>query len=204
MVYILTHTASVFVNSAGNERNKKSNEARAATKRLHLIAPPRRSSETIMPSVPTYLRNYQAVIDAFGYWPDFHDSPVLSFRADTELIVLEVEAWKTTNEVDAQGYFKLTKRHAVGLEFQDIVSTALEKFIPENILFELGLSSDEEREEQGFFRVVLDSAMGSDFCGEFRARSGFVSFVRPSEPERNKANKSCDSAGDNVASLIGA
>jgi len=154
-----------------------------------------------MPSVPTYLRNYKAVIDAFGYWPDFHDSPVLSFRADTESIVLEVEAWEMTNEVDAQGYFKLTKRHAVGLEFQDIVSTDLEQFIPENILFEIGLSSDEERQEQGFFTVVLDSAMGSDLCGEFRARSGFVSFVRPSEPEQNKANKkSCEAIGDNVDS----
>lgn len=153
-----------------------------------------------MPTVPTYLRNYQAVIDAFGYWPDFHDSPVLSFRADAESIILEVEAWEMTDEVDAQGYFKLTKRHDVGFEFQDIVSTDLDEFIPENILFELGLSSDEERQEQGFFTVVLDSAMGSDLCGEFRARSGFVSFVRPSEPKQIKANKSCEAPGDSVAS----
>ena len=45
-----------------------------------------------MPSVPTYLRNHQAVINAFGYWPDFHDSPVLSFRADAESIILGLAA----------------------------------------------------------------------------------------------------------------
>ena len=143
-----------------------------------------------MPSVPTYLRNHQAVIDAFGYWPDFHDSPVLSFRVDSDSITLEVEAWEMTDEVDAQGYFKLTKRHTVGFEFHDIVSTDLERFIPENILFELGFSPDEEYLEQKFFTVVLDSAMGSDLCGEFRSRAGSVSFVRPSEPQQNKANKS--------------
>ena len=143
-----------------------------------------------MPPIPTYLRNHQAVIDAFGYWPDFHDSPVLSFRADGDSIVLEVEAWEMTDEVDAQGYFKLTKRRTVGFEFHDIVSTDLEQFIPENILFELGFSSDGERQEQGFFKVVLDSAMGSDLCGEFCVRAGSVSSVRPSQPEQNKANGS--------------
>lgn len=149
-----------------------------------------------MPSVPTYLRNHSAVIAAFGYWPDFHDSPVPNFCVDGESIILEVEAWEMTDEVDAQGYFKLTKRHAVGFKFQDIVSTNLEQFIPDNILFELSLSSDEEHQEQGFFTVVLDSAMGSDLCGEFRARSGFVSFVRPSEPKQNKATKASEGTGD--------
>ena len=87
-----------------------------------------------MSSVPTYLRNHQAVIDAFGYWPEFHDSPVLSFRADAESIILELEAWEMTDEVDAQGYFKLTKRHAVGLEFHDIVSIDLEQFAQRHLL----------------------------------------------------------------------
>ncbi len=33
-----------------------------------------------MTSVPTYLRNHEAVLNAFGYWPDFHDARVLGFR----------------------------------------------------------------------------------------------------------------------------
>ena len=94
-----------------------------------------------------------------------------------------------TDEVDDQGYFKLIKRHTVGFEFTDIVSTDLEQFIPENILFELEFSTEEERQGQGFFRVALDSAMGSDLCGAFRARAGSVSFVRTSEPRLDKANK---------------
>lgn len=139
-----------------------------------------------MPPVPTFLRNHQAVIDAFGYWPDFHDSSVLRFCAEGGSIILEVEAGEMSDEVDAQGYFRLTKSHIVGFEFRDIVSTDLEHFIPENLLFELEFSSEEERQRQGIFRVVLDSALGSDLCGEFRARDGAVSFVRLSEPRQNK------------------
>ncbi|MBK1790201.1 Imm50 family immunity protein [Persicirhabdus sediminis] len=142
-----------------------------------------------MPLIPTYLQNFQSVIDAFGYWPDFHDSPVRHFRVGDDLIKLEVEAWEMTDEVDDQGYFKLIKRHTVGFEFTDIVSTDLEQFIPENILFELGFSTEEERQGQGFFGVTLDSAMGSDLCGAFRAKAGSVSFVRSSEQQLDKANK---------------
>lgn len=61
--------------------------------------------------VPSYLANFQCVIDAFGYWPGFHDSPVLRLESGDDAIELELEAWETSDEVDEGGYFKLIKKH---------------------------------------------------------------------------------------------
>jgi hypothetical protein len=33
---------------------------------------------------PSYLRNNEAVVEAFGYWPSFQDAPVLAFRFTQE------------------------------------------------------------------------------------------------------------------------
>jgi len=128
--------------------------------------------------VPTYLRNHQKVIDAFGYWPTFHDSPVIRFHRQPDLIELEIEAWEMTSEVDANGYFKLTKRHEIGFAFRGIVATELEQFIPQNILFELLFSPEEEHALNGHFTVELDSAMGCDLCGRFCTKEGEITFIR--------------------------
>ena len=142
-----------------------------------------------MPSAPTYLQNFQSVIDAFGYWPDFHDAPVLGFRAAPNLIELEIEAWEMTNEVDAQEYYILTKRHVIGFEFREIVSTDLGQFIPENILFELSFSPVDFQRSHGYFTVGLDSAMGSNLCGQFTAKMGSISFVRPCGSESKQGEQ---------------
>ncbi len=103
-----------------------------------------------------------------------------------------------TNEVDAKGYFKLSKKHVIGFEFREIVSTDLDQFIPENILFELLFSSEDDQRSHGFFKVELDSAMGSDLCGQFTAKVGSVSFVRPSDSE-SKNDADAPPNGDGVA-----
>jgi len=145
-----------------------------------------------MPSAPTYLQNFQSVIDAFGYWPDFHDAPVLGFRVAPNLIELEIEGWEMTNEVDAQGFYILTKRHVIGFEFREIVSTELEQFIPENILFELSFSTEDFQRSHSCFTVGLDSAMGSDLCGQFTAKLGAVSYVRPSGSKSKQGEQDVD------------
>ncbi len=73
---------------------------------------------------------------------------------EEDSIFLEVEVWEMSDGTDTQGFLKLTKRHIVEFEFHDIVSTDLEQFTPENILFELEFSSNQQRQEQGFFKVV--------------------------------------------------
>ncbi len=134
-----------------------------------------------MLTIPTYLKDHQAVIDAFGYWPSFHDAPVRDWRLSADSAFLELETWEMTSEVDDKGYFVLTKRHFIGFEFADFVTTDFRSFGSDNILFELGFSSAEDFKSTGSFSVELDSAMGSDRCGSFRARSGAVQFVRPVE-----------------------
>jgi hypothetical protein len=129
--------------------------------------------------VPNYLADNQKVIDAFGYWPSFHDSPVTRFEVIGDEIFFELKAWEMTNKTDSDGYFILTKRHDIGFRFCDIISKNLEDFIPENIIDLLGFSSSEEFDKQGVFTVDLDSAMGSDLCGKFAAKLGEVTFVRP-------------------------
>lgn len=127
---------------------------------------------------PTYLANRQAVIDAYGYWPDFHDSPVLRFVEGEETIEMELEAWEMTPETDERGYIKLIKNHVIGFRFSGIVSKNLDSFARDSCLFVLGFSSPGDCAAAGCFTVELDSAMGSELCGSFCAREGEVLFVR--------------------------
>ena len=131
--------------------------------------------------VPSYLANFQSVIDAFGYWPGFHDSPVLHLAVDEDEIEMEVEAWETGPDSDEGGFLTLIKKHAIGFRFSGLERTELESFPPSNILFYLGFSPPDEFEREGLFVVELDSAMGCDMCGRFSAKAGEVTFVRPLE-----------------------
>lgn len=132
-----------------------------------------------MRETPTYLQNHVLVVEVFGHWPDFHDSPVRRFTASPEAVELEVEAWEMTPEVDARGYFILTKKHRVGFRFTGLIASDLASFIAENILFELGFSSNAGHAASGCFEVRLDSAMGGDLCGSLTATCGAVTFVTP-------------------------
>lgn len=134
-----------------------------------------------MANAPTYLANFQSMVDLFGYWPHFHDSPVLRFKDNGLTIELDVEVWETTDELDDHGFFILRNRHFVGFRFEDLIEKDLKRFMQDNILFELAFSSNEEFLETGKFSVDLDSAMGSDLCGRFSARRGGIAFIRASE-----------------------
>lgn len=133
-----------------------------------------------MREAPNYITGFEKVVEAYGYWPGFHDSPVLSFTRTSELIEIQVEAWEMTSEVDARGYFVLTRKHEIGFRFSGIRSTELESFIPDNILFELGFSPVADYQSSGQFQVELESAMGGDLCGRFTATSGEITFIHPS------------------------
>lgn len=143
-----------------------------------------------MISIPTYLRNTEAVVSAFGYWPSFHDAPVHDFRYNKEgngEVELTLHGSEMTKEVDEQGYFKLIKHHLVKFKFRQISEANLDRFMEfENILFELGLSTLEEFEAVGKFKVSLDSAMGGDLCGSFTAGAGEVMEVLTCDAKGNK------------------
>jgi hypothetical protein len=156
-----------------------------------------RSAKDAMQRVPRYLKNFQTVIDAYGYWPTFHDSPVFRFQVDSDIIILEVEAWEMTSEVDDRGFFILTKKHQIGFRFSDITAPELSDFIPENILSELIFSTEEEYLTDGYFCVELESAIGSDLCGRFRAKSGEVTFIRQFDSITTKGEQ--DGGGNSAA-----
>ena len=135
-----------------------------------------------MIEVPRYIRNHEAVVSAFGYWPSFHDAPILAFKRTTDRITLALHAWEMTSQVDASGYFVRQKHHIVRFTFCGITQVDLAQFIPENILFALLFSPSSVFEATGQFTVDLDSAMGGDLCGSFAATSGEVMAVLPCDP----------------------
>lgn len=128
---------------------------------------------------PNYIAGFEMVTAAFGYWPSFHDAPVLNFEHYQDRIDLQLEAWEMTSEVDAAGFYVLAKHHEIGFRFTSILASSLDQFICENILFELTFSPSAEFDLKGYFEVGLDSAMGSDLCGRFTAARGEITFVRP-------------------------
>ena len=135
-----------------------------------------------MKAPPAYIHNASAVAEAFGYWPSFHDAPVRGFQYEPDgggLIRFVLRCWETTGEVDERGYFRSTKHHLVEFLFRGITEPDLERFTSMgNILDILEFAAEEEFEATGTFRVGLESAMGGDLCGSFRARSGEVVSVR--------------------------
>lgn len=70
-----------------------------------------------------------------------------------------------------------TKHHLVRFRFEGGSDAVLEELRPENLLFELGFSSAAEADRR--FMLTLDSAMGSDCGGHFRARFGEVLDMTP-------------------------
>src|SRR5690242_8169929 len=140
-----------------------------------------------MISAPPYLRNAESVVKAFGYWPSFHDAPVVAFHHDHGgggTVEFTLHGWEMTPEVDERGYLKLIKHHLVRFRFGEISDTDLERFTSMgNILFELRFSTPEESEHSGKFRVDLDSAIGGNLCGSFSVRSGEVLEVIPCNAE---------------------
>jgi hypothetical protein len=145
-----------------------------------------------MTPAPSYLRNTESVVRAFGYWPSFHDASVVAFRYDRGgqgAVEFTLHGWEMTPEVDERGSYKLTKHHLVRFAFQDISDADLDRFsAASNILFGLGLSTAEEFQSAGKFSVDLNSAMGGDLCGSFCARTGEVLEVLSCDPDGQGAD----------------
>ena len=142
-----------------------------------------------MRPVPAYLRNHEAVIRAFGYWPSFHDACVVGFLRDMTppaRVELVIHGWEMTNEVDDRGYFKLIKHHLVRFQFEGISNAELDQFTSGNILFGMDFSAPDEFTSKGVFEVRMDSAIGCEFSAAFCARAGEVSEVVPCDKAANR------------------
>jgi hypothetical protein len=138
---------------------------------------------------PTYLPGYEAVVAAFGYWPSFHDAPLLSLEqspADASLAML-IHADEMTRDVDERGFFGSIKHHLVRFGFSGVRDLALRQFDVPNTLFEIVFSDPAEFSSTGRFTVTLQSVMGGGCDATFTAASGEVSSVTPCDKEGNPA-----------------
>ncbi|GEP41705.1 hypothetical protein [Brevifollis gellanilyticus] len=133
-------------------------------------------------AIPDYLRNHDQVVTAFGRWPSFHDGYLLRWEMQDDFIELEVEGWNLTSEVDERGYFITEKHHRVVFRFEGVHDADLEGLkrcdeeFGTNILFGLVFAQGED----GAIEVQIESAVGGEFEGGFRARRGAVVSVTPS------------------------
>lgn len=126
---------------------------------------------------PTFLGNYQALLDHLGYWPSFHDANVISFtgpNAESQTVDLVLHTFEMTSEVDAKGYYILNKHILVTFHFDGVHDASLERFDSGNILFGLEITRPDAANS---FHVKLDSVM--DMPGDFSATSGQVVSVVP-------------------------
>ena len=144
----------------------------------------------------TYLENHEEVIDAFGYWPTFHDAEIHKFILDRTnetykdyycpCIEFVFHTWEMTSDVDDKGYYKLVKHHLVTLRFEDVYDLDLDGFNNQNAILSLDLELTEINTKGNRSIVVtLDPAYG--LGAEFKALTGRVINITPC----NKHGKQC-------------
>ncbi len=103
------------------------------------------------------------LFDWFGYWPDFHDSEVLSIHLDRSgTSSVRVHAFDTTDKVDEKGYFVAQKHVIVSFLLENVLTCDLKWFDTQNAVFEIALV----RTEDGF-DLCLEYSHG--VCGTITA-----------------------------------
>ncbi|MEN9361684.1 MAG: hypothetical protein RL095_3219 [Verrucomicrobiota bacterium] len=137
-----------------------------------------------MTPTPTHLQNTQAVVDAFGYWPSFHDAPLFDVAMEGDELRFTVHGFVMTNEIDERGYYRLIKHHLVRFRFCGVRDNSLPLDGSESlrvvggsdILMSLEIG---QPDVSGEFAVICESAIGGDLGGSFCARSGEILSVLP-------------------------
>ena len=145
---------------------------------------------------PTYIHNHEAVLSAYGYWPAFHDAPLLALEyspAPASRIDLVVHTYELTPELDAEGFFGSTKHHVVHFRFADIDDLELCNFDIPNELIEMLFSQRTDADSQRF-RVELVSVLGGDCVARFSAGSGEVVTVTPSNRDEFESSPIAENA----------
>jgi hypothetical protein len=136
---------------------------------------------------PTYLHGYEAVVAAFGYWPSFHDGPLLSLEHSPVAGSLDmlVQGDEMTRETDERGFFGSIKHHLIRFRVSGVAELELHDFDIPNTLFELVFSDPAEFPKMRRFTVTLQSVMGGGCFATFSATAGEVVSVTPCDKEGN-------------------
>jgi hypothetical protein len=98
----------------------------------------------------------QELYDWFGYWPGFHDAEVLKLQLGiAQPSYLVVHTWEMTNNVNAQGFYELTKHIVVEFILEGLSNVNLGDWWERSVLLDLGA----EKTERGF-RLDFSAAYG--------------------------------------------
>lgn len=81
----------------------------------------------------------QALVNWFGYWPNFHDAEILELVLRTgKPSLLKLHTWEMLNEITEDGYFAQAKNCIVTFSLIDITAASLEGFYShQNVLLAL-------------------------------------------------------------------
>jgi hypothetical protein len=137
---------------------------------------------------PTYLRNHEAALTAFGYWPSFHDSPlqwVELWSPPDGIIEMVIHTGEMTPKPNERGYYSWVKNHLVAFRFTDVRDLEFHHFNIPNTLIEMTFSSPSEFQTSGRFLVYPISVMGGDCFMKFSAAAGEVLSVKPCDKKGN-------------------
>jgi hypothetical protein len=112
------------------------------------------------------IEGHARVAAAFGgVWPSFHDAEVHSISLERATptgalptLQFVVHAWNMTDEVTAEGYYRLTHHHLVEFLFLDVTEVQLDGFNHQNVLSDIIIESNANPEEG--FRVELEHCFG--------------------------------------------
>jgi hypothetical protein len=128
---------------------------------------------------PTYLRNHEAVLTAYGYWPSFHDAPLLSLEHDLSAAAIDVSVhvWDTNGEIDEHGYFRMTNHHVIALRFTGVDDLILKGFPIPNTLLEITFSPPVDFDRNRRFSVEFINVVGGHCV--FFAVDGEVISIAP-------------------------
>ena len=137
---------------------------------------------------PTYLKNHEALVRAFGYWPPFHDCPLFAFSysADVGTLAMELQAFEYTSQTDDRGVFILDKHHFVSFVFSGVSEADLSRVDVPTRLFQLGFSAVAAFDASGRFSVAVETVMGPPVDSSFFASAGEVIRVEPCDESTDK------------------
>lgn len=111
---------------------------------------------------PVSILHAERLLDAFGYWPSFHDAEVHQVVLDRggagvrPSVMLRVHVFDSNGVVDQHGFFKVRVSVLATLRFTDVTDVELRDFGVQNVLDELLL----EQQVDGRIAVELTTNFG--------------------------------------------
>jgi len=132
-----------------------------------------------MKQPPVSVVHAERLVEAFGYWPSFHDAEVHRVVLDRGApekrpsVTLVVNAFDSSGAVDERGYFDVRVNVIVTLRFTDVDDMELRDLGHQNVISELRL----EARSMGRIAVELTPCFGLN--GSFTCEAIEVLEVSP-------------------------